>query len=224
MKILAPTASAILRISVPALLCLTPRPATGQTDAQLSMGLSAAYVDLRAQDVDETLGGFLFGVEAGASASRFYLRGEYRNGRLGPGSDGGSGRRVTSARAGLGVRLLPWFMVEGGPWISRIELPGEDRNVIRWRVGIVARAPLVRDLVSGYASATGSFAGTGIGLVEIPDGGGGELGLVVEPTDRLWARLGYRFDREYLPLGSSRTSEAVFLTLGVSVPRLQSDG
>lgn len=206
-----------------AVVCLAPVQATAQTDSRLSLGVSAAHVDLRALDASETLEGFLVGIEGSASLSRFYVAGEYRLGWLGAAEEDGSGRRAVSARAALGVRVFRSIMIEGGPWISKIDLPVEDGDVIRWRLGIAGRLPLVTDLVSGYARAAGSFAGTGINRLEAPAGGLGEVGLVAKPTDSFWVRLGYRVERESFALTSARTSESAFLTVGVSTPRARSD-
>lgn len=212
-----------LVLSTAVVLCLAPFHATAQTDSRLSLGVSAAHVDLRALDASETLEGFLLGIEGSASLSRYYVAGEYRLGWLGARDDDGSGRRAVSARGVLGVRVFRGVMIEGGPWISKIDLPVEDADVIRWRLGIAGRVPLVTDLVSGYARAAGSFAGTGISRLEAPAGGLGEVGLLAEPTDSFWARLGYRVERESFALTSARTSESAFLTLGVSIPRARSD-
>lgn len=109
--------------------------------------------------------------------------------------------------------------------MSVIELPLEDRKILRWRLGVLAEVALVEGLAKGYASAAGSFAGTGISGVELPEGGGGgEVGLLVEPTPHVWARVGYRYDREYLPIGSSQTFESAFLTVGVFMPRHEQEG
>ncbi len=199
-------------------------PASAQLDHHLSLGVTGGHVDIDTVDEPRDLSGFVYGIEGTVSPhSRLYLTGEYRQGWLGAGSEGGPGRRVFSAQGALGVRILPWIMIEGGPRLATIELPLEDRKVLRWRIGIVGRAPLVPDLVSGYASAAGSFAGTGINGFEVP-GGGGEVGLVVQPTPTFWARLAYRFDREYLPLGSSQTFQSALLTVGVSAPRIRNEG
>lgn len=203
-------------------LGITVSAAGAQTDHHLSLGLTAGYSDVRTPDEPRTLQGILYGVEASGSWSRFRLSGEYRQGRLE--SDDGLGRRVSSLRAAFGVRPLPWIVVEGGPRMSIVQLPLEDRKIVRWRVGVVAEAPLVEDLVTGYASAAGSFAGTGIGGMELPRSGGGEVGLVVEPVSNLWARVGYRYDREYLPLLPSQAFETTFVSIGVFMPRRVDDG
>lgn len=203
-----------------ALLFVATSPVASQGDHQVSLGLTAGYTDVETLDEPRSLQGLLYGVEGVVSWSRFRLSGEYRMGRLGAGSDDGPSREVRSFRGAFGVRVLPWIVIQGGPRMSIVQLPLEDRKILRWRLGVLAEVPLVEGLATGYASAAGSFAGTGISGVEIPEGGGGgEVGLLVEPTRHLWARLGYRYDREYLPIGSSQTFESAFLTVGVFMPR-----
>lgn len=200
-------------------------PVAAQTDHQVSLGLTGGYTDVSTLDEPRTLQGILYGVEGMGSWSRYRISGEYRMGRLEAGSDGGPSRQVRSLRGALGVRVLPWIAIEGGPRMSIVQLPLEDRKILRWRLGVLVEVPLVEGLARGYASAAGSFAGTGISGVELPEGGGGgEVGLLVEPTRHLWARIGYRYDREYLPVGSSQTFESAFLTVGVFMPRLEDEG
>lgn len=212
-------------ILLAALLCIAGSThVEAQTDHHLSLALTAGYSDVSTPDEPRTLQGILYGVEASTSWSRFRLSGEYRLGRLESGDGDGLGRRVSSLRAAFGARVLPWIVIEGGPRMSIVELPLEDRKIVRWRVGVIAEAPLVADLVTGYASAAGSFAGTGIGGMELPRSGGGEVGLVVEPVSNLWARVGYRYDREYLPLLPSQAFETTFVSIGVFMPRRVDDG
>lgn len=208
-----------------ALLFVATSPVASQGDHQVSLGLTAGYTDVETLDEPRSLQGLLYGVEGVVSWSRFRLSGEYRMGRLGAGSDAGPSRQVRSFRGAFGVRVLPWIVIQGGPRMSIVQLPLEDRKILRWRLGVLAEVPLVEGLATGYASAAGSFAGTGISGVEIPEGGGGgEVGLLVEPTRHLWARIGYRYDREYLPIGSSQTFESAFLTVGVFMPRHEDEG
>lgn len=207
-----------------ALLCMAGSRIEAQTDHHLSLALTAGYSDVSTPDEPRTLQGILYGVEASTSWSRFRLSGEYRQGRLESGDGDGLGRRVSSLRGAFGVRVLPWIVLEGGPRMSIVQLPLDDRKIVRWRIGVIAEAPLVADMVTGYASAAGSFAGTGIGGMELPRSGGGEVGLVVEPVSNLWARIGYRYDREYLPLVPSQSFETTFVSIGVFMPRRVDDG
>jgi hypothetical protein len=215
----------VLAPPLAAALLLTASAAAQVARQQLSLGLTAGYTDVSTLDEPRTLQGILYGVEGMGSWSRYRVSGEYRVGRLGAGAAGGPSRQVRSLRGSLGVRVLPWIVIEGGPRMSIVQLPLDDREILRWRLGVLAEGTLVDGLATGYASASGSFAGTGISGVELPQGGGGgEVGLLLEPTSYVWARVGYRYDREYLPIGSSQTFEAAFLTVGVFMPRPEDEG
>jgi hypothetical protein len=215
-------------IVVGALLCVLATPVDGQSPEWAAIGLSAAWHDIRmfgyGTGGEESLDGMLYGVEASASFWRLRASGEYRQGRLWQHHLAGADTRVISARASLGVQLFPWVALVGGPLVTSIGTPAGDRRTIRWRVGTALSVPLVGDLVNGFATFAGSVAGTAVQGVIVPEsGGGGEVGLMIAPEGRpVWARLGYRVDREYLQVDQSQTIETAFLTLGVSIPRARS--
>lgn len=201
-----------------------PASTAAQSDAPLALGLTAAWVDMETLSTSESLSGVLYGLEVDGAYDRYRASAAYQHGWLGSGAPGVSGRRVTTLRGALGVRVRPWLTLEGGPSLSVVDLPDDDRHILRWRIGALGAAPLVTDLVDGYASASASVAGTGIRGVSVPmDGGAGEIGLLIEPLPALWARLGYRYEREYLDLGWSQTFQTAFLTVGVAIPRVRNE-
>jgi len=209
--------------ALPTLLCLTvlttalPGRVAGQTENRFFLGLSAARTQLHIFERLGDAGGFLYGVEGGGSFWRMRVRGEYRLGSVAP-DPSGDHVDVSSARALLGVELLPWMAIEGGPRYTAVRLTEGTRRVLRWRIGLAGDVPMIPRRMSGFYAAGGSFAGTDIGGVGVP-GGGGEIGLEVMPNGSSWIRLGYRLDREYLSAGPSQTFQTAFLTLGISMTR-----
>lgn len=208
------------------LSCVLAGPAGAQSPEWAAIGLSAAWQDIRmfgyGAGGEESLDGMLYGVEARASFWRLRASGEYRQGRLWQHHLAGADTRVISARASLGVQLFDWVALVGGPLVTRVGTPAGDRQTVRWRIGTALSVPLVGDLVEGFATVAGSVAGTAVEGVIVPEsGGGGEVGLVIAPEGRpVWARLGYRVDREYMHVDESQTIETAFLTVGVSIPRI----
>jgi hypothetical protein len=200
-----------------------PVSGSAQMGERLSLGVTGAYAQLRTKWLgaeDETLAGPLLGIEGRASQWHLHARGEYRQGRLEADGPLGSSR-VISARAALGVQLLPWLVLSAGPRLWRVELDSGDRNVLRWGVELHGSAPLIVGLATGYASLGTSVAGTAIDRAVALRSTGGEVGVFVGGLARpLWARLGYRMDREHLSSGSFHAVETTYLAVGVSVPGL----
>jgi hypothetical protein len=206
------------------LACALPATGAGQSNELLSIGVSAAATDIRMVGFgvgDETIEGMLYGVEGRASLWRLHLSGEYRQGRLSQEHLGGVSTRVWSARGRLGVRVLPWVVIAAGPSVSTVGSPGGNRQIVRWRVEGLGSLPLIQDVVSAFASIGGSVAGTDVQQAMPMEGGGGEVGLLVAPEGRsIWARIGYRLDREFLLPGTSQTVETGYLSIGLSAPRV----
>lgn len=212
-----------------ATLALAPlAPAQAQEGDWVAIGLTSAWSDISMHGYggggEESLDGMLYGVEARGSFWRLWVGGEYRQGRMWQDHLRGARTRVISARGSVGISVLPWMAVTAGPHLSRVGTPAGDRQIVRWRLGTVLTVPLVGDLLQGVASVAGSVAGTAAeGAGFAGSGGGGEVGLRIEPLGRpIWARLGYRVDREYLQLDRSHHIQTAFLTVGVSIPRATS--
>jgi hypothetical protein len=128
---------------------------------------------------------------------------------------------VWSARGRLGVRVLPWVVIAAGPSVSTVGSPGGNRQIVRWRVEGLGSLPLIPDVMSAFASIGGSVAGTDVQQAMPMEGGGGEVGLLLAPEGRpIWARIGYRLDREFLLPGTSQTIETGYLSIGLSAPRV----
>lgn len=201
-----------------------PTTASAQPHEWVALGGTVSVEDIRMEGFGigpEKLTGLLYGVEGRATWWRLYAQGEFRQGRLAQDHLDGSSTRVVSARASVGVRVLPGIVVAGGPRWSSVGTPGGTRRILRWRAEVIGNAPLIPHLASGFASVAGSVAGTDVDGLAGFEGGSGEVGLLVAPAERpVWARIGYRLERELLLFGSSHTAETAFLSIGVSVPRL----
>ena len=203
-----------------ALLC--PGPGLAQTSERVGLGVTAAHSRLRMTGFgggDETLSGFLYGVEGRASWWRLHVRGEYRQGRLERDGSGGSSR-VISARAGFGVRPVEWIAVTAGPRVTSVDLRGDDELIVRWVVEAHASGPIIAGIATAFASVGGPVAGTGMDWDDPWRSLGGEVGILVGGVESpVWGRLGYRVDREALVAGPWQSAETVFVSVGVSVPR-----
>ncbi len=190
-------------------------------DERVVLGVSAAHTRMELKGfgaVPASLSGLLYGVEGRATLWHVQARGEYRQGHLDRSGTGLPSGDVIVARASIGIQPLPWLAVTAGPRYSRVKADDGNRHELRWRVELHGSGPLVPGLVRGFASVSGSVAGKGIDWGE--PSGGGELGVMVGGIDRpLWARLGYRMDREYLSGASREAVETVYLAIGVAVPR-----
>jgi hypothetical protein len=211
---------AILPVLVALLL---PSTVAAQADEWIGVGGTLALEDIRMEGFgngDEKLTGLLYGVEGRISWWRVYAQGEFRQGRLSQDHLDGSSARAVSARASVGLKVLPGVVIAAGPRWSSVGTPDGTRRILRWRAELIGRAPLIPDVASGFATLSGSVAGTDVDGLAGFEGGGGEVGLLVAPTGRpVWARVGYRLERESLLFGSSHTAETAFLSVGVSVPR-----
>ena len=206
------------------MLCSAVTPCAAQIGEWLSLGLSAARTEIRAEEFDddeEVISGWLYGIEGQATLWRLHVRAEYRQGRPDQENLDGASTRVATARASFGVRPIPWVAVTGGPTYTTIDLPDGDRNILRWRVEAHGNAPIVAGVVSAFASLGGTVAGTDLEGFSPLGGGGGELGIVLGAEDRpVWARLGFRMERETsFEDGASQTLETTYITIGVAAPR-----
>jgi hypothetical protein len=197
-----------------------PGSVAAQTGERLALGLTGATAHIRMVGFgggDERLSGFLYGVEGRASLWRMHARAEYRQGSLDRGDVPGSGSVVT-ARASLGLEPVPWFAITSGPHISSVETLTGDELIVRWRVEVHGSAPLVLGWAVGFASIGGSVAGTSVDWGQPFRSTGGDVGLLVGGGRHpMWARLGYRMDRELLARGGWESAEILYLSAGISV-------
>jgi hypothetical protein len=204
-------------------LLASPELARAQTGERLVLGVSAARAEMRMVGFEpeaESLSGPLFGVEGRASLWWMHARGEYRQGRLEREGPEGS-TRVVTARAGLGIHPFPWLAITAGPSIWTVDTDEGDRRITRWRVEAHGSSPLIPGVATGFATIGGSVAGTGLDWGVPFRSAGGEAGILLGGLSRpMWARLGYRMDREYLSDGSWQAVETAYLTVGVSVPNV----
>lgn len=204
------------------LACAHAQPGVAQPGERLALGVSAARSQMRTVGFGsepEQLSGFLLGIEGRASFWWLHARGEYRQGRLDRESPGGSAAEVIEARASLGIRPFSWLALTAGPSFSKVGIDGYPL-VVRWQVELHGAVPLIQGIASGFASIGGSVAGTDVDYGSPFRSGGGEVGLLLGGPDRpIWARLGYRVQRENLLGGSWQTAETTHLAVGVSVPK-----
>lgn len=209
-----------------ALALAGPDPAAAQTGERLGLGLTVAHTRLRMvgfERRDQRLEGLLYGVEGRGSWWRLHARGEFRQGRLDRDGPGGSSR-VILARAGIGLRPVRWIALTAGPRITSVDLGGEDELIVRWQVEMHASGPIVDGIATAFASVDGSVGGTDMSWDDPLRSVGGEVGLLLGGIESpVWGRIGYRVHRELLSGGPWQSGEVVYLSLGLSVPRAETE-
>lgn len=182
-----------------------------------ALGARAAYADVRfvsADEGDRTLGGILLGVEGRASWLRLQLDVQYMQGRVrgsGPVSEGAD---IRVAQGLVGIRVLPWVVLHGGPRFLETGMSGGERHTLRWQAGASVSVPLVRDWVHGFGSAVGSVAGSELDPRPYTGQGGITVGFTLTPAGLpAWASVGYRMDKEGNDSGV-RTIETIQIGIG----------
>jgi len=182
-----------------------------------AVGARAAYADVRlvsADEGDRTLGGILLGAEGRASWRRLQIGLQYMQGRVrgsGPVSEGAD---IGVAQGLVGIRVLPWVVLHGGPRFLETGTSGGERHTLRWQAGASVSVPLVRDWVHGFGSAVGSVAGSELDPRPYTGRGGVTVGFTVTPAGLpAWASVGYRMDKEGNDSGV-RTIETLHIGIG----------
>jgi len=200
-------------------------PELGAQAIRGTVGGSAASLRVRSRlpAGTEALSGAVFGGEASLAVGRVRLAASYRQGNVNP--DGGTtqSRTLVEGGATLGVRLLDWLTLGGGPRArTYVFIAGGTQRWLFWELRARAEGMFIGSSVSGYAELWRALSAD-VSVPETVDRAqGGEAGMVIRVSRRIDARLAYRLDHAALHAvsgGGLRVETVDGLVVGVGLAR-----
>ncbi len=177
--------------------------------------LSITHEHIGSGPVSPRLRGFAVGATGRLRVRWLELDVAYAQGSLHPPGDAAVRRSYVEGSVDVGVRAVPWLLVEAGPDAYEIRAPVQ-RRIQAWKMGARVDFPILHRWARAFVLLAADVGGNAGPEGSLASGTLTEVGLRATPPGPVWIEASYGIDRDRL--GSrgfgSESSDCMEIALG----------